>query len=456
MLVPVKHFFLLDRCRQPGHSRPMVEMNRPADSFEADTGRRNMLLLIQLRWIAVVGQLVTIGVVHGLMGIALPLPQLLLAPAALALINLGSQPLVRRRAAISTAELTAALLFDVAALGWQLHYSGGVSNPFAWLFLLHVVLGAMLLTPRAAALIVGAAVLALLLLAFTAPPLALPAPWQTDPMGLYLAGALVCFLLVAVLLLIFIARISRNLRERDAALARIRQQAAEEDHIVRMGLLASGAAHELGTPLASLAVLVGDWKRLPLLAANAELREELDEMETAIQRCKAIVSSILLSAGEARGIAPEATSVRAFLQDIVDELRAARPVGTVEWTDKLGGDVAIVADPALRQVIGNAVDNAAEASPLWIGVTARREGDTLVVEIADRGPGFSADMLEGFGRPYHSSKGRPGGGLGLFLLVNVLRKLGGSATAANRPQGGALVRIALPLAAIALNPQIEA
>src|SRR3546814_3812 len=100
------------------------------------------------------------------------------------------------------------------------------------------------------------------------------------------------------------------------------------------------------------------------------------------------------------------------------------------------------------QVIDNVLDNAAEVSPDWIGVTASRDGDMAVIEIADRGPGFSAEMIARFGQPYSSTKGRPGGGLGLFLLVNVLRKLGGGASVTNRDVGGALVRILLPLAAI--------
>ena len=141
--------------------------------------------------------------------------------------------------------------------------------------------------------------------------------------------------------------------------------------------------------------------------------------------------------------------MRAAFGEIVAHARAARRPGTLEFHDRFGPDVAIVSDPALRQVIGNVLDNAAEVSPAWTSFTASRDGEMLVIEIADRGPGFSDEMIEGFGQPYRSTKGRPGGGLGLFLLVNVLRKLGGGATVANRDEGGALVRIWLPVAALA-------
>src|SRR3546814_11593862 len=98
--------------------------------------------------------------------------------------------------------------------------------------------------------------------------------------------------------------------------------------------------------------------------------------------------------------------MRAFLTAIVEDVRA----GTVAFDDRFGPDVAIVSDPALRQVIDNVLDNAAEVSPDWIGVTASRDGDMAVIEIADRGPGFSAEMIARFGQPYSSTKGRPGGG----------------------------------------------
>ncbi len=416
---------------------------------EADAGRRNMSLLIQLRWLAVGGQLATIGVVIGLMGIALPLAPLIAAVAALIIVNIVSLALLGRGRPVTNIELTAALLIDVAVLAWQLHHSGGLSNPFASLFLLQVVIGAILLSPRSSWAIVAATLAALAALSVKPTPLLLPARYAGDPLGLYLQGSFVCFVLIAVLLVAFVTRISRNLRDRDAALAAARQRAAEEDHIVRMGLLASGAAHELGTPLSTLSVLIGDWRRSPRLAKEEELQEDLLEMDAAVQRCKTIVSGILMSAGEARGVAPRLTTMRAFLTDIVEDSRAGRLPGTVEFNDVFGADVAIVSDPALRQVIGNVLDNAAEVSPDWIGVTASRDGDMAVIEIADRGPGFSEEMLEHFGQPYRSTKGRPGGGLGLFLLVNVLRKLGGGASVANRDPGGALVRILLPISAIA-------
>ncbi|WP_421993887.1 ATP-binding protein [Roseococcus sp.] len=416
---------------------------------EAEAGRRNMRLLIQLRWIAVAGQLLTIAFVHWILEIRLPLASLLLVPALLAAINLLSLPLLRRPDGVSNAELTFALLLDVAALAWQLNQSGGLANPFTSLFLLQVVIGATLLRPWSSWVMVGVVGIALVLLMIDPVPLDLHERNRIDPLALYLEGGLVCFALIAVLLVLFVTRMNHNLRASDAALAAIRQQAAEENHIVRMGLLASGAAHELGTPLSTMSVILGDWQRMPRIAGEPELVDDITDMQAELARCKSIVGGILMSAGEARGEAPRITTMRKFLDGIVTDWQAMRRPGTIHYRDRFGEDMTIVSDPALKQVIGNIIDNATEVSPDWTEITASREEDALVFEIADRGPGFSKSMLESFGHPYRSSKGRPGGGLGLFLLVNVARKLGGDAQARNREEGGALVRLILPLDVLA-------
>jgi two-component system sensor histidine kinase RegB len=220
-----------------------------------------------------------------------------------------------------------------------------------------------------------------------------------------------------------------------------------------MGLLASGAAHELGTPLSTLAVILGDWQHMPPFTVDAELREEIDEMQAQVQRCKAIVSGILLSAGEARGEAPQQTTVLRFIEELTEHWRVTRPAGAFEYRNHFGQDIPIISDSALKQTICNVLDNALEASPRWVRLTLSRNGDMLILTVEDAGAGFAPDMLMRLGKPYQSSKGRPGGGLGLFLVTNVTRTLGGSVTAANRPEGGAVVTLSLPLAAIMLDGQ---
>ncbi|MBC8056022.1 MAG: HAMP domain-containing histidine kinase [Rhizobiales bacterium] len=409
-----------------------------------------MQQLIQLRWIAVVGQIVTIAVVHFGFGIQLPIEPMAWVLAGLIAFNSASQLRWRAGREVSNTELFVALLVDVAMLSAMLYLSGGATNPFVFLYLLQVILGAVLLKTWSTWTMVGVTCASFAGLALLSRPLALPLEPDRGLASPYILGLLICFALNAALLAVFIKRITRNLRARDARLADLRQRAAEEEHIVRMGLLASGAAHELGTPLATLSVILGDWRRMPAFRQNPELLQEVGEMQAQLARCKSIVSGILLSAGEARGESSEKTTVVAFLDDLVEEWRATRPAVAFAFENRFGDDLPVVSDSALKQMICNVLDNALEASPRWIRLEAERNADALTLTVTDAGPGFAPGMLAQFGKPYQSSKGRPGGGLGLFLVVNVARTLGGSVAARNRPEGGASVTVTLPLASITL------
>ncbi len=416
-------------------------------------GLKNMQQLIQLRWIAVVGQIATITVARYGFGIPLPIDAMLAVLACLVAFNIASLLRCRHRREVSNTELFVALLVDVAMLTAMLYLSGGATNPFVFLYLLQVILGAVLLKPWSTWTMVGVTFACFAVLALLSRPLALPLDHDRGLASPYIQGMLICFALNAALLAVFIKRITRNLRARDARLADLRQRAAEEEHIVRMGLLASGAAHELGTPLATLSVILGDWRRMPAFTQDPELLQEVGEMQAQLARCKSIVSGILLSAGEARGESSAKTTVSAFLNDLVAEWRATRPAVAFAFENRFGDDLAVVSDSALKQMICNVLDNALEASPRWIRFDAVRVADALTMTVTDAGPGFPPGMLAQFGKPYQSSKGRPGGGLGLFLVVNVARTLGGSVAARNRPEGGASVTVTLPLASITLAGQ---
>ncbi|MBU1357139.1 MAG: sensor histidine kinase [Gammaproteobacteria bacterium] len=423
----------------------------PGDRFDDGTGLKNMEQLIQLRWIAVMGQVATIAVVHFGFDIQLPLEQLAIVLGGLVAFNIVSHLRCRTRRRVTNTELLVALLVDVFVLTLELYLTGGATNPFVYLYLLQVILGAVLLKTWSIWTMVAVTVACFMGLALFSRPLALAFDPQDGLASPYILGTLICFALNAALLVTFVTRISRNLRARDAHLADLRQRAAEEEHIVRMGLLASGAAHELGTPLATLSVILGDWRRMPTFQRDPELLQEADEMQAQLRRCKAIVSGILLSAGEARGESSARTTVRTFLDDLVGEWRATRTLVAFEYDNRFGHDLPMVSDSTLKQMIGNVLDNALEASPDWLRLVAERVGDELVLCVADAGPGFAPEMLTQFGKPYRSTKGRPGGGLGLFLVVNVARTLGGTVSARNLEGGGAEVRVSLPLAAITLE-----
>ena len=428
---------------------PLLALTRPPSGGlpgrpPGEASAENMRQLIQLRWLAVAGQLVAILLAHSGLGVTLPLGPMLGVVALLAVANLLFTATLRRQWVVP-GELLLALLLDMVALTTQLYLSGGATNPFVSLYLLQVVLGAILLSPWMVWLLVAVSVAAYAFLADHHLPLRFPPTFWDYPANLSLIGQWVSYAMVATLLVLFITRISRNLRARDAYVAELGQRAAEEDGIVRMGLFASGAAHELGTPLSSLSVLVADWQRDPAFAGNPQLAEELADAQAELARCKEIVSNILHSAGQARGEAMASVRVEALLDEIVAAWHSSHSAIPLDYRSERLDGATVAAEPALRQAIWSLLENAADASPDGIVLSAEVAGDRLTITVLDEGPGFTDAQLAKIGQLYQSSKGA-GHGLGLFLASNVARRLGGTLEATNRPGGGAIVRLLLPLA----------
>jgi two-component system, sensor histidine kinase RegB len=174
-------------------------------------------------------------------------------------------------------------------------------------------------------------------------------------------------------------------------------------------------------------------------------------MQTAVQRCKQILTGILISSGEARGEAPKVTPIRDFLLEIAQSWRSTNPGIPLRCDFGPHDYPRIIADPVIRQAITNLLDNAREAGATYIDLLVGRDSTSLNIAVRDNGKGFSEQMLADFGKPYRSSKGKQGSGLGLFLVVNVVRKLGGNVSASNGADGGALVLLRLPLSTVGLE-----
>jgi two-component system sensor histidine kinase RegB len=428
--------------------QPLLALTRrapvPAGPSAETTANENRRQLTHLRWIAVGGQLITILAVYFGLGVKLPLGPMLAVVAVLALANLdGAYWLVRRVSA--NQQILLALLLDTAALTAQLYLSGGASNPFISLYLLQVVLGAILLERRSVWILVAVTSLFYAGLSKFSLPLVYPTRLSIDVIDLYRLGAWISFALSCILLTLFISRISGNLRSRDAYVAELQRHAVEEDNIVRMGLFASGAAHELGTPLASLSVILNDWRRMPRLKRDRALAEDVAVMEAEVRRCKAIVSDILDSAGAPREEAMHSAGARRLVEDLATAWRATHPKVTLATSYEGPKGAVAVSSPALRQAVWNLLDNAAEVSPDNVRLRATVCSDELALCVLDNGPGFEPVHLATIGKPQASRKG-PGHGVGLFLAANAVRKLGGQLKASNRPEGGAEVCLILPLA----------
>ncbi|QXI64449.1 Sensor histidine kinase RegB [Paracoccus marcusii] len=407
-----------------------------------NAARRNLAQLNRMRWIAVAGQLLAIwGTVVLLDVTTLPWGQMLPVVGFLIFLNLFSAWRLRRAHPITDLTVTAELLMDVASLTILLYLSGGASNPFVSLFILQVILAIVLLPQGHAALILLATIAAHFWLTGNGVPLPLPHLWHgAGPsfLDLHLQGMFLSFLLAASLLTWFVTRITANLRDRDAQIQALRQQMLEEDHLVRLGLLSSGAAHELGTPLTTLAVTLDDWQTLGAPQGD-ELDDKIAVMQRELSRCRQIVSEMLLSSGQERLDEAQAMRARAFLEAAIEGL--ALPV---RISFDMRCDPVIMADPMLEQAVRQLVDNAAEAGSRNIRISLSPGGaEQLALVIEDDGPGFPDAILADPGQPFQSDKDGPGRGLGLFLTGNVMRRLNGEMRLANL-RHGAQVTLLLP------------
>ncbi len=414
-----------------------------------------MQLLIQLRWIAVVGQVITISLVHYGFHITLPLLPMALVLVALVATNLAyiywSQGLHRP---VTLRSVFYALLADVLALTIQLYLSGGASNPFIYLYLLQGILSAVLLQSHYTWVVVAASFVGVTGLTIFNQPLHVQFATQEGLPSLYVVGVLISFALTSILTIVFLTRIVDNMRRRDSRISNMRQRASEEEHIVRLGLLATGAAHELGTPMATMSVILGDWQHMPALMQDPDLREDLQEMQRQLLRCKSIVSGVLLSAGETRAEGTESTTFVSFVEGVVSHWQSHNSLQHFALRNEGAADFAMLSDTALQQMICNLLDNALEASPSWVELSLSSDKEQVHIQVRDHGPGFDASVLQQLGQCHVSTKQeRPGRGLGLFLVTNVARALGGRVQASNLPAqqgGGALVEIRLPQSALAI------
>ncbi len=412
------------------------------DAF-SDTSA-NLRRLFVLRSIAIAGQALAIAVAVGMFATPLPVGTMAAVIAALIGVNLRTWVRLRNSAPVGDAELFAELLADVAALTALLYLSGGSTNPFVSLYLLPLSIAAIAL-PRPYAWIMAALTMACYsALMFYYRPLGDGHEMHGSAFNLHVLGMWVNFLVSAVLIAAFVAGMSVSIRARDRQLAAARERALRDEQILALGTFAAGAAHELGTPLSTIAVLT---RELEIdHAAVPRLGEDLALLRAQVDNCKRIITELTTAAGQARSGEAAPQSVGEFLHNVVERWSLLRPqVRPRLLLAGSGPAPEIVGEETVRQTLINILNNAADASPQDVEVEGRWDARDLTIEVRDRGPGISAETAARAGRSLFSTKSE-GRGIGLFLANATIERLGGSVTLFNRDGGGGCTRVQLPLA----------
>ena len=421
---------------------------------------RNLRRVVLLRAIEVGVQVAVIATAVYALGIALPANTLFELTAGLGLANLLTWWRLHQPWPVTDVELAGHLFVDIGVLTALLYFSGGSTNPFITLYLLPLSIAAAILPLVYTSAVAATALACYTMLMFVYAPLpesvgsaallenfiqvVLHDNYDTHgsraSFGLHLLGMWLNFALSAILIAWFVARMAQSLRERDLQLAQAREETLRNEQVLALGTLAAGAAHELSTPLSTLAVIATELARDH--SGDAALTKELYLLRSQTERCKEILTRL-----SARADVATRVDCALYLKNLLEQWQLARPQTDLR-AHFAGKPPApeIVVERTLDQSIFNLLNNAADVSPDGIELEADWDNTQLTLEIRDRGPGISAEVAARAGDAFFTTKA-PGGGLGigLFLTNATIERFGGAVRLFNRNGGGACARVTLPL-----------
>jgi two-component system, sensor histidine kinase RegB len=409
--------------------------------------RRNVRLdtLVRLRWLAVIGQTATVLIVHYVLDFTLPLAACLVAIAISAALNgvlrLWFRPVQR----LEPERATWLLAFDIAQLAVLLFLTGGIENPFAFLFLGPVLISAPALPPRMTLLLGAFAAICATALVF----FHLPLPWAGDePLVLppvYILGMWFSLLLALGVSGAYAWQIAEEARLLTDALAATELVLAREQHLSQLDGLAAAAAHELGTPLSTIAVVVRELERA--IEPSSPHGEDVKLLREQAQRCREILAKLTQLSASAEPF--DRSKVSALIEEVVAPHRNFGVAIDVAFESDRSSEPVGPHNPAIIYGLGNLVENAVDFARSRVEIVARWSVSEVFITISDDGPGFAPEIMDRIGEPYVTTRGHPaagegeGLGLGFFIAKTLLERTGAALVFVNRvtPAHGAVVRV---------------
>ena len=423
-----------------------------------DSSVRSLKLdtLVRLRWLAVVGQTASVLFVRFGLGFRLPLGECLALIGASVALNILLRWKFSSIHRLDGIHATLLLGWDICELAGLLWLTGGLENPFATLLLAPVLVSSASLPPRSTALLgVLVAVLVTALAAWHA-----PLPWGTDAHPvlpvLYVVGIWLAIILTLSFSALYAFRVADESRRLAEALAATELVLQREQHLTALDGLAAAAAHELGTPLGTIAVVTREMERE--LPEGSPLAEDVALLRSQTERCRDILRKL-----SSMGTDPDAWFVRQSVGEAIEEvIEPFRDLGTEIVVLRRGEGEEPVGrrNPAILYGLGNIVENAVDFAEHEVRIAFDWNDREVTVTISDDGPGFSSGVLERLGEPWVTTR-EPilpeaeerrdtGGGLGLgfFIAQTFLMRSGGRVVCDNKrfPEHGAEIRIQWPRA----------
>ena len=428
-----------------------------AKAAQGSPFRVNFAWLVRLRFGAVLGQLIVILTVSSSLGVQLPLLALGVVMALELLHNAWALALLRSRPRgsavadlkpIEERHVTLAVGGDLLLFSALLYFSGGPANPFSFLYLIHIALAALVLPTRTSFALVAVALGCSLGLFWVHVPLPHDHAHHMDQYSWHMRGMWVAFGLAACFIVYFIQRVLRELRGIEEQLAASRERATRGEAVAALATLSAGAAHELASPLSTIALASGELlRRLPEGAQNHDLRDDVLLIKSQVERCRAILDQLAAEAGQTHGSSFGELTWRAVVEHGAAGFDPQRlQVQTPEGEPRvLTGSLGAISQ-ALRNLLSNAFDATAPHGAVRLGI-AERQGE-LSFSVEDDGPGMPESVLSRATEPFFTTKPPGKGmGLGLFLAQSVAEQMGGRLELSSQAGRGTLARLVLPLAA---------
>lgn len=374
-------------------------------------------------------------------GVKLPWLAMGVTLVLLAVLSVATALRLRQAVPVGPQEILMHLLTDLAGLTVLLLYTGGWSNPFVSLLLLPVVMASLLLPAGMAWLAGGLSIAAYTLVAYVNVPLDIP---PEKAFYLHVSGMWFNFAASVGVVVFFVLRLRDQLRQQESELAAYREENLRNEQVVAVALVAASTAHELATPMSTLAVL-----NESLLAQDkGEHRESLELMQTQIERCRSLLKE--LSHTAQAGSSGRRIVASEYLVRLAEEWRLLRPSVNIHSSWPAGLAAPLIKPPAsLDQALINLLNNAADVSAEQVHIEGKIANAGLQLDILDNGPG-PAPALRALAQPGHST--RDGLGIGLFLSNASIEHLGGQVTLSEREHGGSCVSVWLPLRGLLAEP----
>ena len=401
----------------------------------------NLRLLFRLRNIAIAAQGVAILLAVVYLKMALPIMAMILVVAASSVFNIYTRLRINWTKPVTVTELVVQLVVDIIVLTILLSLSGGASNPFAILYLIPLTITAILLPARATWAVAGLAVLCYssLLIVYVPMP---HAHHEMNQFNLHIVGMWLGFVLSAGVIAYFIVGLQKIISQQAKALNKARDDAIRSEQLVKLGVLSTSVAHDLGTPLNSMALLLEDIefeeaKELP------ELLEKTKLMREQIERCRAALTTLKQSAGSVSLKGGQEILLCDYLDQLLKDWQKSHPDTRVTMVSD-DCKKTIMVDDVLNLALTNILDNAADVSPERLEIDSNIDQQQWDLTIRDFGPGLTSEDEQKIGQQGFSTKAH-GLGLGLYLSHAVIERLGGVVKLYNHEGGGLCTHIELPV-----------